>query len=121
MTVEFDFLNALKLQLVGDNALDITVIDDVLNLLRFEHFGERYQYIIGGQNSQYGNNLFNTLIGIDPDAGIFGKVQLIQVKGHLINSGVEFIVADLLFIKHQSGFIAMSLLCPFKQCSDTVY
>ena len=68
MPAKINLFDALKFKFVSDNTFDVTVINNVLDLLGLQQFCQRHQYIVGRQNAEQGYNLLHVLIGIHTDS-----------------------------------------------------
>ena len=115
-----DGFDVCDLVLVGEEAGDGAVVDDVADLLGFEESGDGDQDVGGGEDGQDGDDLIEALLGVDPDAAPFGQIQAVQVDGDLVHLVEELGVAESRVAVAQGGFVGPAFGGVFEEASDGV-
>ena len=105
---------------VGDDTPDVAVVDDILHLFGFERTGDGYEDILGREQSEDGDDLFDAFVGVDADARPFGESEFTEIVGDLVHFSEKFAESEASVAVDEGGFVAVCPAGDFEKVSDTV-
>ena len=111
LSVKIDRFDVLYFDPVRDQAGNPAIINDMLDLFRFEQSGNWNEYIIRREYRQYRNDLLCTLVGVDTDTAAFFQTKRRQVVCDLVDLFDELCIAVLIVAVSEPDLFRLTLCC----------